>query len=270
VYRWLGGQKGNLPVVELPTRGLNVEYNYFSVFHWKDLMNGYSGYFPPWYRPLHTVLDSFPSSEALDFLEELGVGLVIVHTERLETMLPASSRFEGRLRKIQSFGSDDVYQVIQTQQITRETAASRMAERMAQPGVEPGALKEFSHELRSTADSTTVRVNQTFGIPVWVRNTSTVPWPAYGIGDIHPVHLAYHWLDQAGRMYQSNGERTGLPQVLGPGEAISLRMIVYAPSQPGRYIVRLTVVQENVAWFEDRGAKPLDIPVLVTLPETSR
>ena len=42
-------------------------------------------------------------------------------------------------------------------------------------------------------------------------------------------------------------------------------MIVYAPGQPGRYILRVTMVQENVAWFEDRGAKPLDIPVLVTI-----
>jgi len=274
VYRWLASQPGNLPVLELPVRGLNVEYNYFSVFHWKDLVNGYSGYFPPWFRPMHTLLDSFPSSAALDFLEELGVRLVIVHTDRLEeaaeSVVSASSGFEDRLRKIQSFGSDEVYEVIRSQDITRETAASRLAGRMAQPGVDRGSLKEFSHELRSTAASTIVQVKQTFRIPVWVKNTSTVPWPAYGVGDINPVHLAYHWLDQDGRMYQRNGERTALPEVLGPGKEISLRMIVYAPGQPGRYLLRVTMVQENVAWFEDRGARPLDIPALVTTPETSR
>jgi hypothetical protein len=145
-----------------------------------------------------------------------------------------------------------------------------MARRIAQPGVDRGALKEFSHELRSTAASTTVRVNQTIRIPVWVKNTSRVAWPAYGVGEINPVHLAYHWLDQDGRVYQQYGERTGLPRVLGPEEEISVRMVVYTPGKPGRYTLRLTLVQENVAWFEDRGVQPLDIPVLVTTQETSR
>jgi hypothetical protein len=268
VYQWLGGQPGNLPTLELPIRGLNVEYNYFSVFHGKDLVNGYSGYFPPWYRPLQTLLEVFPTGDALDFLEEIGVRFVIVHTDRLdpeanESISSASSRFKNRLRKIQSFGSDEVYEVILAQKITRETAADRLAGRMAQPGVE-GALKEFSQELRLAAAPQIVRVNQTVRIPVAVKNTGKAPWPAYDLRDINPVHLAYHWLDESGRMYQRDGERTGLPHVVAPAQEVSLRAIVKAPAQPGRFILRLTMVQENVAWFDAHGGKPLDIAVVVT------
>jgi hypothetical protein len=273
VYQWLGRQTGNLPIVELPIQGLDVEYNYFSVFHWKDLVNGYSGYFPPWFRPMRTLMEAFPSSAALDFLEEIGVRFVIVHTGKLvpeanESIASASSHFDNRLRRIESFGEDEVYEVIQAEKISRATAAQRLADRMAQRGVDPGPLKEFSQELSSAAPPKTLRVNETVRMPVSVKNTGKVPWPAFGFRDISPVHLAYHWLDETGRMYQRDGERTGLPHVLAPAEEISLRAIVQAPPQPGRFILRLTMLQENVAWFDARGGEPLDIPVVVTKPET--
>jgi hypothetical protein len=269
VYQWLAKQTENFPIVELPVRSLDVEYNYFSVFHWKDLVNGYSGYYPPWSRPVRTLLETFPSSAALDFLEEIGVRFVIVHTGKfdLETngsIASASSHFGDRLRRIESFGQDEVYEVIRAEKITRETAAHRLLDRMAQRGVGSGALKEFSQELRSDAPPKTLRVSETVRIPVSVKNTGTVPWPAFGFKDMSPVHLAYHWLDETGRIYQRDGERTGLPQVVAPAEEIFLRAIVQAPAQPGRFILRLTMLQENVAWFDARGAKPLDIPVVVT------
>src|SRR6185295_352689 len=50
VYQWLGQQSGVSPVVEVPFQWItNMEYVYFSVFHRKDLLNGYSGYAPPSY-----------------------------------------------------------------------------------------------------------------------------------------------------------------------------------------------------------------------------
>jgi hypothetical protein len=273
VYQWLGNQTGNSPIVELPIRTLDMEYSYFSVFHWKDLVNGYSGYFPPWFRPMRTLLETFPSSAALDFLEEIGVRFVIVHSgkfdrETAESIASVSSHFDSRLRRIESFGQDHVYELIRAEKITRETAAQRLADRMAQRGVDSGPLKEFSQELRSDSPSKTLRVGETVRIPVSVKNTGTVPWPAFGFRDLSPVHLAYHWLDETGRMYQRDGERTGLPHVLAPGEEISLRAIVQAPAQPGRFILRLTMLQENVAWFDARGAKPLDLPIVVTRPGT--
>jgi hypothetical protein len=269
VYQWLGEQTGNLPIAELPIRDLDVEYNYFSVFHWKDLVNGYSGYFPPWFRPMRTLLESFPSSAALDFLEEIGVRFVIVHTGKLdqeasESIASASSHFANRLRRIEGFGPDEVYEVIRAEKITRETAALRLADRMAQRGLDGGPLKEFSQQISSPAPPKTLRANEIVRIAVSVKNTGKEPWPVFGFKDISPVHFAYHWLDETGKIYQRDGERTGLPHVVAPAQEVSLRAIVKAPAQPGRFILRLTMVQEDVAWFDARGGQPLDISVVVT------
>jgi hypothetical protein len=88
-----------------------AEYVYFSTFHWKDLLNGYSGYFPPSYPQAQYLLSHFPSSATLDFLEELGIRYVIVHLNKLEVeikepLLAALPQFHDRLQKIQDFGED--------------------------------------------------------------------------------------------------------------------------------------------------------------------
>ncbi len=84
VYRWLAEQPGESVVVELPfpspsqahweTRRL-----YYSTVHWKRLVNGYSGYFPPGYWERAERLQAFPGSEAVALLRELGVRYAVLH-----------------------------------------------------------------------------------------------------------------------------------------------------------------------------------------------
>ena len=56
------------------------------------------------------------------------------------------------------------------------------------------------------------------------------------------------------------GERSYLPEGLAPGETRIVPILVRRPSQPGRYVLRLTAVQEGCGWFYDTdpGSK-LDI-----------
>jgi len=42
-----------------------------------------------------------------------------------------------------------------------------------------------------------------------------------------------------------------------------LKASVKAPDAPGSYTLQFTMVQENVAWFDKKGAKTLDIPIIV-------
>jgi hypothetical protein len=84
VYQWLNGQPDGVVAefpfprtpVDVPREGL-VEYR--STFHWKPLVNGYSGFYPTSYQDLWTELESFPSDEAFDALRRRGVTYVIVH-----------------------------------------------------------------------------------------------------------------------------------------------------------------------------------------------
>ncbi|MEM1179382.1 MAG: hypothetical protein AAGM22_13615 [Acidobacteriota bacterium] len=58
-----------------------------------------------------------------------------------------------------------------------------------------------------------------------------------------------------------------LPQRLGPGEETDLELPVRWPRRPGRYEVTVDLVQEHVAWFEDRVGEPLAMaPIDVGTP----
>ena len=50
-----------------------------STFHWKPLINGYSGHHPRSYLRRLEHLRSFPDATSLDVLRQSGVNYVIVH-----------------------------------------------------------------------------------------------------------------------------------------------------------------------------------------------
>lgn len=79
----------------------------------------------------------------------------------------------------------------------------------------------------------------------------------------NPVHLAYRWYDEAGSEVLV-GLRTELPGEVAPREEITRELRVLTPWEPGRYELRVSPVQELVAWFDDvdegSGARfPVDI-----------
>ncbi len=52
---------------------------YFSAFHHKRLLNGYSGFLPDSYNRLAETLESFPAENTLDTMKRIGITHVIVH-----------------------------------------------------------------------------------------------------------------------------------------------------------------------------------------------
>ena len=59
--------------------GPDAYYTYMSTFHWRPIVNGYSGFYPPaYFARLHEVRN-FPDDRSLDVLREDGVNYVIVH-----------------------------------------------------------------------------------------------------------------------------------------------------------------------------------------------
>jgi hypothetical protein len=69
----------------------------------------------------------------------------------------------------------------------------------------------------------------------------------------HPVHVSYRWSGPAGAAAAAlrDGLRTRLPAALPPGERCVVRVPLLAPEEPGSWELRLTAVQEQVAWFDD-------------------
>jgi hypothetical protein len=104
-------------------------------------------------------------------------------------------------------------------------------------------------------------------IPVVVSNRGAAAWSSQGSlsqGGSFRVALAYRWFDAAGHPAVAEGKRTLLPNDLPAGATVQVAQRVAAPAHPGTYRLRLTLVQENVAWFDQLGAGAATYPVQVT------
>ncbi|MGE3956774.1 MAG: hypothetical protein AB7H96_08665 [Vicinamibacterales bacterium] len=72
-------------VLELPLPDLDrlpgwePQYQLWSIWHWKPLVNGYSGYYPADYRLTVLRMEVFPESGTLDRLRAHGVRYIVVH-----------------------------------------------------------------------------------------------------------------------------------------------------------------------------------------------
>jgi len=92
-HRWLAEQREPGAVLELPTGEIvdgaftvtsllrEGAYMYFSTVHWRDLLNGYSGFAPPTYREMVETVKTFPDDRSLALLRDRGVRFVLVHRD---------------------------------------------------------------------------------------------------------------------------------------------------------------------------------------------
>jgi cyclopropane fatty-acyl-phospholipid synthase-like methyltransferase len=101
-----------------------------------------------------------------------------------------------------------------------------------------------------------VAVNSEFNIQVKLTNNTSYHLNSYGN---NPIHISYHWLDsQANNYLVFEGERTKIFPPLEAKEYLleniaatsNYRAKVMALPKRGNYILRVTLVQELVRWFE--------------------
>lgn len=86
----------------------------------------------------------------------------------------------------------------------------------------------------------------------------------------HPVSFSYRWLNEKGEVISE--EKTAIPWMLvyrkdwtfGVADQTGIHTTIKAPDRPGRYILRLSMFQEGVGWFDEHGGKPEDIPITIT------
>lgn len=106
------------------------------------------------------------------------------------------------------------------------------------------------------------RTSTTVPLRLRIRNESPVPWPQLGGGTSPRVIAAgNHWFDRSGRAVLFDDGRAPLPGPVAPGEEVEVDLVVWTPPRPGAYVLELDLVQEEVAWFADRGSPSLRLPV---------
>jgi urease beta subunit len=107
-----------------------------------------------------------------------------------------------------------------------------------------------------------VAASAKIAMPVTVRNNGDRAWPA------SQVFVSYHWF-RDDRLVVWDGTRTALPRDLRPGSRAALSAGVATPNEPGSYVLMVTLVHEQVTWFEHKGAATVVRPVAVRPPTQS-
>jgi SAM-dependent methyltransferase len=120
-------------------------------------------------------------------------------------------------------------------------------------------------------------------IRVQITNRSDVTW-RHDIPAGRHICVGNHWLREDGSRVIDDDARGRLPRPVAPGDTVEVPLRVQAPSEPGRYLLEVDLVQEHVCWFAQRGsatartrvevvgasAQAGPAPVLVPAPAASR
>jgi hypothetical protein len=99
----------------------------------------------------------------------------------------------------------------------------------------------------------TASCGELFELPTNVTNRSSCFFTS---APPAPISLSYKWLHPETGEYLdgARAHRSFLPRTIFPGETIEMSALVITPAHPGAAILRLTLVQEGISWFDEQDA----------------
>jgi hypothetical protein len=95
---------------------------------------------------------------------------------------------------------------------------------------------------------------------VGLVNTAETTWLREGRHGRGYVRLGAQLLDGAAELLSRDHARAGLPRDVPEGGSAQVVLELAAPDRPGRYVLRLDLVNEGVGWFEAEGSSVVDVP----------
>ncbi len=263
VYRWLAEQ-GDVRIIELPTEPLlNLWYYngeldsfpqdpvayiareawlvYMNTYHWKKMVNGYSGYFPFSYDRIVTEMQAFPAPRSLSLLEGLGIDYVIWHEDwvREEFRDYCAAGFAAmreRLELVKDFGEQQVWRV-------------RRAGLSADP-------RELGAELACPAALPSGRDWQ---LGIMAANPNDLPFVCT---DEEPHRLVLEWRDAEGETFLQEA-RFHDPFFLAERETWTVGLRVRGTPPPGEWELRARVeggILDGREWEKRRIRVEEDLP----------
>jgi len=96
-----------------------------------------------------------------------------------------------------------------------------------------------------------LRPGQPASLLVQVTNRSNYPWQPVGV---HRTQAGFQMFDPRHMDAPVSQDLTDLPGVIFPDERAVVTLNIKAPAVPGRYLVRLTMIQQGIRWFTAAGA----------------
>jgi len=120
-----------------------------------------------------------------------------------------------------------------------------------------------------------VKTGEVFTITARVRNEGDTLWRAYRYNnqpsDRGVVKLAVKsWRKSGDKVKIFDGHphagKGSLPRSVGPGDKVTVSVVVTAPGEPGKYELNIQMVDEHTEWFENSGGERLIVPIEVVAP----
>jgi hypothetical protein len=137
-------------------------------------------------------------------------------------------------------------------------------------GLDPLQVTAYRAGIELVDPPTALAAGASAELRVRLRNESPLLWPAtFTIGEgACSLMVGNHWREGLRRrvVVQDDG-RSLLPADVAPGETVEVGLTVTAPLAPGRYVLEIDLVQQDVAWFANHGSKTARAPVRVGPPE---
>ena len=123
------------------------------------------------------------------------------------------------------------------------------------------AHQPFIGKLRCLEPISIISTAQAFTLAVEVSNETDFHWLSKGL---NPTYLSYHWQNELGESIIFEGLRSPFSSLgLPSNQSLKANMQLTAPLEIGKYHLILTLVKENVCWFEENGFETAKITVNV-------
>ena len=100
---------------------------------------------------------------------------------------------------------------------------------------------------------------------VTVRNEGRQTWSPSSI-DRRGFSISYHWRSTDGTMLVRDGLRTPIPKKVARNASIRFAFNIEAPPDPGRYLLEIDVIREQVGWLGQMGSETKKVEVHVVRP----
>lgn len=129
----------------------------------------------------------------------------------------------------------------------------------------PGNLynSQFPHQLKARISIDKESIPQivfacaVLQLEVSLKNEGDTLWLSDPNSTTGFVTFGTKLLDERRQFLSDAGERSNLPHNVPPGQTVTLSHRFTAPTKPGLYWIKLDLVAEHIAWFEEEGSQPL-------------
>jgi 4-amino-4-deoxy-L-arabinose transferase-like glycosyltransferase len=122
-----------------------------------------------------------------------------------------------------------------------------------------GPLTEFHASILVENTPSTLSAGEKRVLSVLIKNTGAIEWPSLGTNG---VCVGARWRDATGRVLRDDTHNR-LAYDLEPGDTAGVLLEVTTPVEPGDYVLEIDALQEQVAWFNDRGSPSTPLKVKV-------